>query len=420
MNHFSYKEDTLSVEGQSLAELAQNVPTPFYCYSSAALLEQFDHYRKSFQKTNTLIAYAVKANPRIALLRLLAQQGAGADIVSKGELMLCLDAHIHPQKIIYSGVGKTQEEIDYALNHNIKSINVESLEELDLICARAQALQKQPSISFRINPDIHAKTHPKTMTGTSATKFGLDIEKAKFAYNKAQQLKNIKIVGIAMHIGSQICEIEPFDKAFSSLKSFITYLKEQNVSLNHVDIGGGLGFAYRQEEKTLSISDYAACALDYFSSSGLELVCEPGRSIAAPSAVLVTRVLYNKKTPQKHFIIVDAAMNDFMRPTLYVSWHNVLPIHKNKSAAAIVDIVGPICETGDFLAKERALPPLRQGDLLAIKDVGAYGSCLGNNYNSRLRAAEILVHKGQIFTIRQRQTYENLLQQDIIDNGLMG
>lgn len=402
----------------SIKKLAYEIGTPFYCYNANYILDKLNYYKEAFKNyPNYLIAYALKANSNQAIIKLLANNGSGADIVSLGELHRACKASISPCNIIFSGVGKKIEEIDHALNTNIGCFNIESSAEFELIEARAQALNKIAPIALRINPDVKADTHPKIATGNSATKFGLDFNQAKELYQKAALSKYFNILGIDVHIGSQICDITAFDRAFSILKNFIIELKNLNIHLQHVDIGGGLGIDYStnfsKEKARQNIIAYIQLAIKYFSP--MKIICEPGRSIVGNSGILVSRTIYQKQNYNKNFIIIDAAMNDLLRPALYEAEQAIIPIDEAKAEAKIkAEIVGPICETGDYIAQNRMVPDFNSGDLLAILGAGAYGATMASTYNSRLLIPEILVKNNKYYVIKERQTYQALIEQDNI------
>lgn len=419
MAAFSYQKGELYTENLPVHYIAQQVQTPFYCYAQSHILQQINAYQKAF-RTNDLIAYALKANSNQAILSLIAKQNAGADIVSQGELRRALAAKFLPEKIIYSGVGKTVEDIDYALSQNIKCFNIESVEEFYQIEKRAKNAGTKAPISLRINPDVDAKTHEKIATGKAENKFGIPLKSALEIYKIANKSENIQIKGIDIHIGSQICSLEPFHTAFQRTNDFIRTLYQENIQLSHIDIGGGLGIKYKEEDAPPSIEDYALCAQKYFTPLNLDIICEPGRNIVGNAGILVTKVLYVKKTKTKNFIIVDAAMNDLIRPTLYNAWQEIIPIKPQENETKILaDIVGPVCETGDYLGLDRHIIEPKPGDLLAIMSAGAYGAVMANNYNSRLLIPEILVHNKQYAIIRERPSYQQMIQQDKIPNWLI-
>ncbi|WP_273789337.1 diaminopimelate decarboxylase [Bartonella sp. ML70XJBT] len=421
MNFFPYHQGMLHAEGCSLAALAQEVETPFYCYSANALVTRFKDYQKAFQGMPSLIAYAVKANSNQAILRLLAANEAGADVVSEGELRRALAVGIPAHRIVYSGVGKTVREIDFALSQNIYCFNVESEPELEQLSQRAVALSKTARVSLRINPDVDAKTHKKITTGKSENKFGIPLILAREAYKKAVSLPGLHVCGIDMHIGSQICDLKPFEEAFLLIADCVRQLWSDGYAITHIDIGGGLGIAYGCEQHSVpSPFDYAALVKKHIAPLGINIVVEPGRSIVGQAGVLVTSVLYLKKGQGRNFVIVDAAMNDLMRPTLYDAWQNVVLVKQAVKDAPLIraDIVGSVCETGDYLALDRRLPILTSGDLLAITQVGAYGAVMASTYNSRLLIPEVLVQDTRYAVIRPRLDYAQLMKCDHIPSWI--
>ncbi|MCL6229111.1 diaminopimelate decarboxylase [Bartonella bilalgolemii] len=421
MHFFSYYQGELHAEDLSLSMLAQEVGTPFYCYSVRTLITNFKNYQQAFQDMPYLIAYAVKANSNQAILRLLAQSGAGADVVSEGELRRALAAGIPTHQIVYSGVGKTVKEIDFALTQNIHCFNVESEPELEQLSARAVALSTTARISLRINPDVDAKTHKKITTGKSENKFGIPLSSAREVYKKAAQLPGLHVCGVDIHIGSQICDLTPFEDAFLITADFVRQLWDDGYAITHVDIGGGLGISYGSEHYSVpSPFDYAALVRKHIAPLGINIILEPGRSIVGEAGILVTSVIHFKRGKERNFVIVDAAMNDFIRPTLYEAWQNVLLVQEKPIDALLInaDIVGPICETGDYLGLNRSLPILSTGDLLVITGAGAYGAVMSNTYNSRLLIPEVLVQDMHYAVIRPRLDYAQLIGLDQIPNWI--
>lgn len=424
MSAFNYHNGELYVEKIAIKNLAKQIKTPFYCYNANYIIQQFNFYREAFKNApNSLIAYALKANSNQAIIKLLAKQGAGADIVSQGELYRAKAAGIEASKIIFSGVGKTKEEIDLALATNIKCFNIESKPEFELIANRAKALNKIAPISLRINPNIDAKTHPKIATGLASNKFGLELFAAKQLYQEASKLTNIKILGVDVHIGSQICELKAFEQAFTVIVKFINELKDLNIIFEHIDIGGGLGIDYSAnnsiQQAQNNIKNYANLAIKYFNAMQLNIICEPGRSIVGNSGILISKTIYNKNSYNKNFIIIDAAMNDLLRPALYDATQAIIPIDEHLNEKQIIaDIVGPVCETGDYLAQNRKMPNLNPGDLLGILGSGAYGAVMSSTYNSRLLIPELLIQDDKWFIIRPRQSYSELLALDATPDWL--
>jgi diaminopimelate decarboxylase len=417
MNHFTYRGGELYAEDVPLREIARRVGTPFYCYSRATLVRHFRVYDEAFRDIPHLVCYSVKANSNLAVLRVLALEGAGADIVSAGELRRALDAGISPRKVVFSGVGKTEEEIALALHAGILMFNVESEGELEAIARVAKGERRVAPISIRINPDIDPHTHPYIATGLKKSKFGISVEAARAAYARARELSTLEVVGIDCHIGSQLLKVEPFGEALRRTREFAEELRADGHLVRYLDLGGGLGIPYSDEEPPLpqELASHLARELQGFE---VTLVLEPGRVVVGNAGVLVTKVLYLKHGADKRFVIVDAAMNDLIRPSLYGSHHEVLPVRETPPDEATVDVVGPICESGDFLAQERRLPRLSPGDLLAVMSAGAYGFSMSSNYNARPRAAEVLVHGEKFWVVRRRETYEDLTRGEKIPDFL--
>ena len=412
-----YQNDALHMEKVRIDEVVKNYGTPCYVYSKQAILDVYQAYTDSFTSLNHQICYAVKANSNLAVLGVLAQAGAGFDIVSRGELMRVLAAGGEASRVVFSGVGKTYSDIEYALNQGIGCFNVESISELTLINDVAQALDKSAPISLRVNPDVDAKTHPYISTGLKDNKFGITHEDAVTVYEQAAQLSHIDIVGIDCHIGSQLTEVEPFVAALDKVIELIHKLRDKGIELRHIDLGGGLGVRYI-DETPVSIDDFANALLPKLSELGLTVFFEPGRSIVANAGVLLTRVDVLKPTEHKNFAIVDAAMNDLIRPALYQAEMAVIPAvlpknGLNTEGTQPWDIVGAICETGDFLAKDRLLA-LNTGDILAITGAGAYGFTMSSNYNSRPRASEVMVAGDRHQLIRKRESIEALYADEVL------
>ncbi|MCD2450376.1 diaminopimelate decarboxylase [Methylicorpusculum oleiharenae] len=407
MDYFNYHNHRLFAEDCPVTDLAAQYGTPCYIYSRATLEKHWHAFNDAFGDHPHLICYAVKANSNIAILNLLARLGSGFDIVSLGELQRVLKAGGDPQKIVFSGVGKREDEITFALKTGIRCFNIEVSGELDRINDLAGQLGVVAPVSFRVNPDVDAKTHPYISTGLKENKFGLSIDQAFTEYLRAAQLPHIRIAGIDCHIGSQLTEIQPFLDALERILVLVDKLAEQGIALHHIDLGGGLGIRYR-DEKPYEPSHYVEAVLKRLDSSEYEILMEPGRAIAGNAGILVTRVEYLKQTADKHFAIVDAAMNDLIRPSLYGAWQAIIPVDETSTAEEREwDIVGPVCETGDFLGKDRQLK-LNAGDLLAIRSSGAYGFTMSSNYNSRPRAPEIMVDGASAFIVRERETLEQL------------
>ncbi len=422
MHHFIYKDNELYCESVAIADIAKAVGTPFYLYSSATLTHHFNTFDKSFGELPHMTCFAVKACSNLAILRLFSTLGGGADIVSGGELYRSLKAGVDPRRIIYSGVGKTEEELRYGLVSGILMFNVESEQELEKLQQVAREQELVAPVSFRINPDVDPKTHAYISTGLAKNKFGIPIEQAEKVYLRARDMSHIKIMGVSCHIGSQLTEISPFTEALHKVKLFVKRLEALDISIDYLDLGGGLGVRY-QDEKPPHPQEYARALKKEMAGLECTLILEPGRVIVSNAGILVSKVLYTKKTETKNFIIVDAAMNDLARPSLYGAHHDILPVFgasgkKTAGSLQIADVVGPICETGDFLARDRELPLFEQGDLMAVMTSGAYGFTMSSNYNSRPRAAEVLVKDDQFYVIRARENYETLIRDESIPDFL--
>jgi diaminopimelate decarboxylase len=414
MHHFDYRDGALFAEDVDLTALATRVGTPFYCYSTATLERHYRVFSEAFAGTPTLICYALKANSNQAVIATLARQGAGADIVSGGELLRALDAGVAPEKIVFSGVGKTREEMAAALKAGIHCFNVESEPELEALSEVAASLGRKAPISVRVNPDIDAKTHAKISTGKSENKFGVPLSRAREVYANAAKLAGIRVVGVDMHIGSQIVDLAPFENAAAVLAEFARTLMGDGHKLEHIDLGGGLGIPYRPEDPEPPLpSAYAAAITRHTKSLGLKLVFEIGRMIVGNAGILVTKVLYVKRGEAKTFVVVDAAMNDLIRPTLYEAYHHIQPVRRANGAATITaDVVGPVCESGDYLALNRTLPQCEEGDLLAVMTAGAYGAVQASIYNTRPLVPEVLVRGKDFAVVRPRLDAEAIVALD--------
>ena len=410
---YSYKNKNLHCENINLIELSKKVGSPFYCYSSKILESKYSELTDAFKEEDLLVCFSLKANSNQSIIKTFSSLGSGADVVSIGELKRALKAKIPPNKIVFSGVGKNTDEIIFAIKNKILMINVESISELKQISTQAASLNMIAPISLRVNPDIEAGGNEKISTGKKQDKFGISIKEAIDVYELASNLDNIEIKGIDVHIGSQINDLEPFEKTFNSIVETITKLKDKNIDIDIIDIGGGIGINYT-DEKALNIKDYAALVSKKLGSLNKKIIIEPGRFLTAESGILVTKIIYIKENESKKFIIVDAAMNDFIRPSLYGSLHNALPIIENDKGRPIesYDVVGPICETGDFFIKDFKTSQLLERDLLAITNVGAYGSVLSSNYNSRPSIAEIIIKDDSYSVIKKRQDIEEMIDQD--------
>ena len=423
MHHFHYKSGILHAEDVSLARIAAEVGTPFYCYSTATLERHYQVLAHAFRDLNALICFAVKANSNQAVLATMGRLGAGMDVVSEGELRRSRAAGVPPSKIIFAGVGKTRGEMAYALEEGILGFNVESESELVALSEVATAMAKTASIAIRVNPDVDAKTHAKIATGKSENKFGVPYEDARGLYAEAAKLPGIKITGIHMHIGSQITDLAPFRDAFRLLGDLACDLRADGIALEHLDIGGGLGIPYRGANDVPPHPDeYAAVVKDALGDLGLKIVLEPGRMIVGNAGVLVTRVTYVKEGADKTFTIVDAAMNDLIRPTLYEAYHDIWPVAevRNEMSPMQQDIVGPVCETGDYLAQDRGLPPFAAGDLIAVMTAGAYGAVMSSSYNTRPLIPEVLVNGDRYAVVRPRPSYDDLIGLDRLPPWLQG
>ena len=408
MNHFNYRNDHMYCEDVSVSEIAQEVGTPFYLYSHATLRHHFLAFQKAFEDVPHLVCFSAKSNSNLAVLRLFRNLGGGLDIVSGGELFRGLKAGIAPERIVFSGVGKREDEIAYALENGILMLNVESFQELDLIDKCAGRLRKKAPVAIRVNPDVDPRTHPYISTGLKKNKFGLNMEAAVETYKAADARRHVEVIGISCHIGSQVTEVAPFVDALERLKNLISTLESCDISINYLDLGGGLGITYDQESPPHP-SEYGAAILETLGRVPFTLVLEPGRVIVGNAGILVTRVLYTKQGEDKDFVIVDSAMNDLVRPSLYDAYHAIEPVARDAKGTIKADIVGPVCESGDFLARDRQIPHVESGDLLAIMSAGAYGFTMSSNYNSRPRVCEVMVKEDRFFVIKARESYEDLI-----------
>jgi diaminopimelate decarboxylase len=415
MHHFAYRNGVLHAEGVNLIALAEAVGTPFYCYASATLERHYNVFAGAFADVDALVCYAMKANSNQAVIATLAKLGAGADVVSGGELLRARAAGIPPHKIMFSGVGKTAHELAQAVDEGILCVNVESEAELELLSAIAAAKGRAIDISIRVNPDIDPKTHAKIATGKAENKFGIPISRARDVYARAAKLKGVRIAGVDMHIGSQIVELDPFGDAFALLADFVRALRADGHTISHIDLGGGLGIPYREDNDPPPDPDaYARIVKDATRGLGCKLIFEPGRLIVGNAGILVTRVLYVKHGEAKTFVIVDAGMNDLIRPTLYEAHHDIRPVREGAVGAARItaDVVGPVCESGDFLALDRSLPEPHPGELLAVMTAGAYGAVQAGTYNTRALVPEVLVRASEWALVRPRVTVEELIALD--------
>jgi diaminopimelate decarboxylase len=421
MHHFDYRSGVLHAEAVDLTTIADAVGTPFYCYSSATIERHYKVFAGAFADVDTLVCYAMKANSNQAVIATLAKLGAGADVVSGGELLRARAAGVPANKIMFSGVGKTADELALALDQNILCVNVESEPELALLSSIAAAKGRTADISIRVNPDVDPKTHAKIATGKSENKFGIPISRAREVYARAAKLKGVRVIGVDMHIGSQIIELEPFRDAFALLADFVTALRADGHAISHVDLGGGLGIPYREDNEPPPDPDaYAAIVKNATKGLGCKLIFEPGRLIVGNAGILMTRVLYVKHGEGKTFVIVDAGMNDLVRPTLYEAYHAIRPVRQAPPGALRItaDVVGPVCESGDFLALDRSMVAPQAGDLLAVMTAGAYGATQSGTYNSRALVPEVLVRKDEWALVRPRVTAEELIALDRLPNWL--
>jgi diaminopimelate decarboxylase len=412
LNHFEYRDGVLHAEDVSIRAIAAAVGTPFYCYSTATLTRHFNVFSQAFAGLDTLVCYALKANSNQAVLKTLAKLGAGADTVSEGEIRRALAAGIPAGKIVFSGVGKTSGEMDFAL---------ESEPELELLSARAMALGKVAPVSLRINPDVDARTHAKIATGKSENKFGIPLSRAREVYARAASLPGLKVSGVDAHIGSQITDLEPFDNAFALMAELVGQLRADGHDITHVDMGGGLGVPYHQDNSPPPLPvAYGEIVRKRFGDMGVRLVFEPGRLIVGNAGILVTEVIYLKEAEAKNFLIVDAGMNDLIRPTLYEAYHAIRPVVEPAADVEWIraDVVGPVCETGDYLGLDRNLPRMGPGDLVAVSTAGAYGAVQSGTYNTRRLVPEVLVDRDRFAVVRRRQTYEELIGLDSVPDWL--
>jgi diaminopimelate decarboxylase len=415
MHHFAYRDRVLHAEAVNLATLADIVGTPFYCYSSATIERHYNVFAAAFADVDALVCYALKANSNQAVVTTLARLGAGADVVSEGELVRACAAGIAPQRIVFSGVGKTARELNLAVEHGILSVNVESESELELLSSIATAKGRTADISIRVNPDVDPKTHAKIATGKAENKFGIPISRAREVYARAAKLKGVRAIGVDMHIGSQIIDLQPFRDAFALLAEFVGVLRADGHAISHIDVGGGLGVPYREDnEPPPDPNAYAAIVKGATKNLGCRLILEPGRLIVGNAGILVTRVLHVKHGDTKNFVVVDAGMNDLIRPTLYDAHHDIRPVREPAAGKRriVADVVGPVCESGDYFALERELAAPEADDYLALMTAGAYGATQSSTYNSRPLIPEVLVRKGEWALVRPRQGVEDLIALD--------
>jgi len=409
MHHFQYKDNELYAEEVAVKEIAAQVGTPVYIYSHATLERHYRAMDEAFAAVPHTICYSMKANSNLAVLKTFFGLGGGVDIVSGGELHRALAAGVDPAKVVYSGVGKKDDEIEYALNTGILMFNVESEEELERIDQIAGRFGKKAGIAIRVNPDVDPETHPYITTGLKKAKFGINIERSLEQYRRAAAMANLDVIGIDCHIGSQLTKVSPFVDTVKKLKRLIAGLRESGINIRYFDLGGGLGITYSDEAPPLP-AEYGQAITAETKDLGLHLLFEPGRNLVGNAGIMVGKCLYTKRGEEKNFVIVDAAMNDLARPSLYGSYHGVQAVRRDQEGTIVADIVGPICESGDFLAKDREMPAFRQGDLIAFMSAGAYGFAMSSNYNSRPRAAEVMVRGAAFEVVREREKIEDLVR----------
>lgn len=409
MHAFQYLDDILHGEEVPLTRVAEEVGTPVYVYSRRTLCEHYRRLDEAFSEVPHLICFSVKANSNLGVLSVLAREGAGADIVSGGELFRALKAGVPPEKIVFAGIGKTAEEMAYALRSGILMFNVESEAELLLLDRVAAETGRRADIALRINPDVDPGTHPYIATGMREAKFGIDMEEALGIYERAAGLEHLRVVGVHQHIGSQITEVEPFRESLEKTGELVRALRERGLDIRYINIGGGFGISYGEEQVPYPV-DYARALAPVLKEHGCTVILETGRMIVGNAGVLLTRVLYRKRSGRKNFLVVDAAMNDLIRPSLYGSYHRIVPVVQGEREEETVDVVGPVCESGDFLARDRSLPRAEPGELLAVMSAGAYGFVMSSNYNSRRRAAEVMVDGRDFLVVRERESLDDLVR----------
>ncbi len=417
MHFFEYKNRELYCEDVKISDIAENIKTPFYLYSHAALERHFRVFNSAFKGIDHITCFSMKSNSSMAILKMFSDAGGGADIVSGGELYRAVRAGVNPEKIVFSGVGKTVEEIEYALKTGILMFNTESPQEIERLNEVAGRLNKKARTAIRVNPDVDPQTHPYISTGLKESKFGIDINRSYEEYIKASGMANLEVAGVSCHIGSQLTKVSPFADALKKVKDLVIRLSNAGIDIRYLDLGGGLGITYN-DEKPPEPSEYASAIKKIIGDMKLTLILEPGRVLVGNSGILVAKVLYTKTNQEKNFTVVDAAMNDLARPSLYGSYHGIRPVNMDSEDIISMDVVGPICESGDFLAKNREIPAVKQGDLIAVMSAGAYGFSMSSSYNSRPRAAEIMVKGDRYYTIRERETYEDLVRGESVPDFL--
>ena len=419
MDHFNYRNGQLYAEDVSVAEIAASVGTPFYVYSTATLVRHFQLFDDALDGMDHCICYAMKAASNQAILKTLGKLGAGMDVVSGGEYRRAISAGIPPEKVVFSGVGKTLEEITLALQNGIRQFNVESDSELEQISATASSMNKIAPIAIRINPDVDAQTHEKIATGKAENKFGIPISRARDVYSKASKMPGISIVGIDLHIGSQLTDLEPFQKAYQKLADLTQILRQDGHKIKRLDLGGGLGIPYEKNKSAPPLPvEYGKMVRKVLGHLDCEIEIEPGRLIVGNAGILVSSVLGLKNGDNRNFLILDAAMNDLIRPAMYDAYHDIIPIKQLSSPEAVYDVVGPVCETGDTFAKKRTMPELSKNDLVAFRSAGAYGAVMSSEYNTRPLIPEVMVNKNEFSIIRKRPSYEEIIERDIIPDWL--
>jgi len=419
MDHFNYRNGQLYAEDVSVAEIATSVGTPFYVYSTATLVRHFQLFDEALDGMDHCICYAMKAASNQAILKTLGNLGAGMDVVSGGEYRRALSAGIPPEKVVFSGVGKTLEEITLALKNGIRQFNVESDSELEQISSVASSMDKIAPIAVRINPDVDAKTHEKIATGKAENKFGIPLSRAREVYSKASQMPGINIVGIDLHIGSQLTDLKPFKKAYQKLADLTQILRQDGHKIKRLDLGGGLGIPYEKNKSAPPLPvEYGKMVKEVLGHLDCEIEIEPGRLIVGNAGILVSSVLGVKIGDNRNFLILDAAMNDLIRPAMYDAYHDIIPVRQPSSPEAVYDVVGPVCETGDTFAKKRTMPKLTESDLVAFRSAGAYGAVMSSEYNTRPLIPEVMVNKNEFSIIRKRPSYEEIIDRDIIPNWL--
>jgi len=413
MDYFEYRNGELFAEGVPVRRIAMEVGTPAYIYSLATLKRHYRVFDQAFARLSHLVCFSMKSNSNLAVLRAFVKEGGGFDIVSAGELFRALKAGADPKKIVFSGVGKKKAEIEYALNAGILMFNVESEQELTVLNEIARGMEKKAPISLRVNPDVDPKTHPYISTGMKKSKFGIDIKRSLEVYKRALTLTHLEVIGVDCHIGSQLTTIPPFVDALSRVKVFVEALRKEGARIRYLDLGGGLGIRYKDEEPPHP-EEYAGALIQGLRGLDVTLILEPGRVVVGNAGILVTEVLYLKEGEEKTFVVVDGGMNDLIRPALYGSYQAIRPVVERKGEMIVADVVGPICESGDFFAKDREIPRPQEGDLLAVMSAGAYGFTMSSNYNSRPRAPEILVDGDNFHVVRKRESFEDLISGETI------